>query len=116
MANKKQRKLNETPRCEALDSREISCTTKTVIAECSCLKSKCFHYRQSRPDRVSGLLLVLGYPVVLFGVLAVADQLGESLVVGDNDELEVLLRFPILHDPGKADKIWVSSLSSTVLH
>lgn len=33
-----------------------------------------------------------------------ADQLGKALVMGDDDELEVLLRLPVLHDPGETTR------------
>jgi hypothetical protein len=49
-------------------------------------------------------LFVLRDAVVLLGILPVADQLGEALVMGDDDELEVLLRLPVLHDPGETTR------------
>jgi hypothetical protein len=60
-----------------------------------------FKQRKRRIKTLGNSLFVLRDAVVLLGVLSVADQLGEALIMGDDNELEVLLRLPVLHDPAK---------------
>ena len=45
------------------------------------------------------LPVILGYPVVPIRMLLLPNHLCKPLVVGDDNELEVLLALALLHDP-----------------